>query len=484
VRITTDTLRRVWPPAAFHGVAEPMTFGRVDAAHVPAFEGQPPDGPVLYCCVYEERPDADGWYSVPFDRTGAVLTPRADHVFLVDGRVDGALPADAIAGVPHIRVPDVHAAVETLREWVVATVRPTVVGVTGSVGKTTTVALIQDVLGRVEPCARSYSKRLTPLTLASCVINGLDREHRYLALEYALQRRHHVRELARLLPPDCGLLLNLRPDHKGMGGITSLDEIVEGKVPLLEGASIRFVNADEPRLSEHRGAGYHTFSLRDPGADAFVDADPRAAGRALLHLRGLERPLSFRPYVRTNLFFYQAAAAALVAHVLGVSPEAAVEALEGFVPAEERIPWVSMRGRPVLFDGEITSSDRLLELSRHRYNTALLLIHALDVGDAELEDQTARMRELLYGFNDVRFLDTAGNRAVAERRGMRLTSRKEWGEGVDKYEYVVLHSGGYWRDHQDLRALRELGVEGPLPRQGQRGTLGLKRGKGLDKRSR
>jgi hypothetical protein len=459
VRITCDVLRRVWPSAAFHGMAEPMTFGRVDAAHVPAFDGQPPDGPVLYCCVYEDRPDADGWYSVPFDRTGAVLTPREDHVFLVDDRVDGALPAAALAGVPHIRVPDVHAAVETLREWVVATVRPTVVGVTGSVGKTTTVALIQDVLGRVEPCARAYSKRLTPLTLASCVINGLDREHRYLALEYALQRRHHVRELARLLAPDCGLLLNLRPDHKGMGGITSLDEIVEGKVPLLEAASIRFVNADEPRLSEHRGAGYHTFSLRDPDADAYVEAHPRAPGRGLLHLRGLDRPLSFRPYVRTNLFFYQAAAAALVARVLGAPPETVVEALEGFVPAEERIPWVSMAGRPVLFDGEITSGDRLLELSRHRYTSALLLVHALDVGDAELEDQTARMRQLLHGFDDVRFLDTAGNRAVAERRGMRLTSRDEWSEGIEEYEYVVLHSGGYWRNHQDLRALRDLGVE-------------------------
>jgi hypothetical protein len=461
LRITTDVLRRVWPSAAFHGVAEPTTFGRVDAAHVPAFDGQPPDGPVLYCCVYEDRPDADGWYGVPFDRTGAVLTPREDHVFLVDDRVDGALPADALAGVPHIRVPDVHAAVEMLREWVVATVRPTVVGVTGSVGKTTTVALIQGMLGRVEPCARAYSKRLTPLTLASCVINGLDREHRYLALEYALQRCHHVRELAQLLAPDCGLLLNLRPDHKGMGGITSLDEIVQGKVPLLEAASIRFVNADEPRLSGHRGAGYHTFSLRDRRADAFVEADSRVAGRALLHLRGLERPLSFRPYVRTNLFFYQAAAAALVARVLGVPPDAVVEALEGFVPAEERIPWVSMAGRPVLFDGEITSSDRLLELSRHRYTTALLLVHALDVGDADLEDQTARMRELLYGFDDVRFLDTNGNRAVAERRGMRLTSREEWSEGIEEYEYVVLHSGGYWREHQDLGALRDLGVEDP-----------------------
>jgi hypothetical protein len=459
VRITSDVLRRVWPSASFHGLAEPVLFGRVDAAHVPAFDGQPPDGPVLYCCVYEDRPDAEGWYSVPFDRTGAVLTPREDHVFLVDGRVDGALPADALAGVPHIRVPDVHAAVDALRAWVVATVRPTVVGVTGSVGKTTTVALIQDILGRVEPCARAYSKRLTPLTLASCVINGLDREHRFLALEYALHRRHHVRDLAQLLAPDCGLLLNLRPDHKGMGGITSLDEIVQGKVPLVEAASIRFVNADEPRLSEHRGAGYHTFSLRDPGADAFVEADPGAAGRALVHLRGLDRPLSVRPYVRTNLFFYQAAGAALVARVLGVPPEALVEAFEGFVPAEERIPWVSMAGQPVLFDGEITSSDRLLELSRHRYTTALLLVHALDVGDADLEAQTARMRELLHGFDDVRFLDTDENRAVAERRGMRLTSRKEWREGLEKYEYVVLHSGGYWRDHQDLRALQDLGVD-------------------------
>ncbi len=458
MRITSELLRTVWPSATFHGLDGPITFGRVDAAHVPAFDRRPPDGPVLYCCVYEHRPEGDGWYSGPFDRTGAVRTPREGHVFLVDGHAD-ALPAGALSSVPHIRVPDVHGAVEALRQHVVATIRPRVVGVTGSVGKTTTVALIQHLLDPLEPCARAYSKRLTPLTMASCLINDLDAEHRFLALEYAMNRRHHVRELARLLPPDFGLLLNLRPDHKGTGGITSLEEIVEAKVPLLEAASTRFVNAEEPRLQEHRGAGYHTFSLRDPGADAFVDADAGPADRALLHLRGLDRPLSFRPYVRTQLFFYQAAAAALVAHVLGVPPEVLVEALEGFVPAEERIRWVSMAGQPVLFDGEITSIDRLLELSRHHYASSLLLIHALEVGDADVEGQAAGMPDLLRGFDDVRFLDTPLNRRVAEHRGMRLTSRTEWREGMEEYDLVVLHSGGYWRAHQDLGGLAGLGVE-------------------------
>lgn len=459
MRITSDVLRRVWPSATFHHVDGPVAFGRVDAAHIPAFDRQVPDGPVLYCCVYEDRPDREGWYSAPFDRTGAIRSPREGHVYLVDGRVDAVLPAEALAGVPHIRVPDVHGAIEALREHVVATVDPLVVGVTGSVGKTTTVALIQDMLDRLEPCARAYSKRLTPLTLASCLINGLEPEHRFLTLEYAMHRRHHVRELARLLPPDCGLLLNLRPDHKGMGGITSLEEIVRAKVPLLEAASTRFVNADETRLSEHRGVGYHTFSLRDPDADAFVDTEAGSADRALLHLRGLDRPLSFRPYVRTRLFFYQSAAAALVARVLGVPPEAVVESLEEFVPAEERIRWVTMGGRSVLFDGEITSIDRLLELSRHHYATSLLLVHALEVGEADLEGQTEGMPDLLLGFDDVRFLDTKPNRPVAERLGMRLTSRREWREGIEEFDFVVLHSGGYWRDHQDLGGLAHLGVE-------------------------
>ncbi|MFW6330132.1 MAG: Mur ligase family protein [Gemmatimonadota bacterium] len=458
MRITADLLRRVWPYATFHGLDGPVSFGRVDAAHVPAFDREVPDGPVLYCCVYEDRRADEGWYSVRFDRTGAVRTPREGHVFLVDGRADATLPAGVLARAPHIRVPDVHDSIQVLREYVVATVRPRVVGVTGSVGKTTAVALARDMLDRAGPCARAYSKRLTPLTLASCLINGLDAEHRFLTLEYAMHRRHHVRELARLLRPDCGVLLNLRPDHKGMGGITSLEEIVRAKVPLLEAASTRFVNADEPRLSAHRGKSYYTFSLHDPGADAFVEDDARGAGRALLHLRGLDRPLRFRPYVRTRLFFYQAAAAALVARVAGVPPEAVVDALEAFVPAEERIRWVSMAGRPVLFDGEVTSIDRLRELSRHHYATSLLLVHTLEVGDADMDGQTAGMPDLLRGFDDVRFLDTEVNRPVAQRRGMRLTSLGEWHEGIEEYDFVVLHSGGYWRDHRDLGELEELGV--------------------------
>jgi UDP-N-acetylmuramyl pentapeptide synthase len=85
-----------------------------------------------------------------------------------------------------VLVPNVAKFLERLHHHVIAVVAPVVLGVTGSVGKTTCVALFEDVFSQHGKTLRIYAKRITPLSLFEMVINQLEVEHRYIVMEYAM----------------------------------------------------------------------------------------------------------------------------------------------------------------------------------------------------------------------------------------------------------------------------------------------------------
>lgn len=431
------------PDARPFNVPAETEFQRVDIAHIPSFDGREPDGQTLYVCTYEHDADADGWYLDGFDRTRKIgeLAGRPNLVLLVDHRV----PASALTDAPHVRVRDVHEAVNRLRKCVLERVSPSAVGVTGSVGKTTAAALFQQVLSKAAPCARAYTKRLTPLTLSSWIVNDLEPEHRYLSLEYAMHRKHHVARLADLLRPEMATFLNVRGDHVGFGDIASLDDIVVAKSALMERAQHRVYNADDPLLRSRIGSGDFCVSITDPNASAYARLD----GEVLcLRFPEMGTELSFRPYLRTHLFLYQTAAAGLIGLLQGVSPKDIGDALGDFQPEENRIAWCEVGDRKVLLDGEMTSGDRLVELGSHQYHQSALLIDRLDFGEAEPSEQLcSRVADAFEGFDVVRLADSAENRRLVEQWGWEadIVSPAEMLRDIADAAFVVLHSGGLFR---------------------------------------
>ena len=45
------------------------------------------------------------------------------------------------------------------------------------------------------------------------VINRIERDHRYIVMEYAMFHKWHIAELASLLEPTVGILLNVSTEH-------------------------------------------------------------------------------------------------------------------------------------------------------------------------------------------------------------------------------------------------------------------------------
>lgn len=448
MQISIETIRAILD-AEVHNVRDGTSFNRLNVAYIREFRRKKSEeGNELYFVVYEDNPKEEGWYINSFDRAKNIpkLRQRKDIIFVVDSRV----PDSDMLELKYIRVSDVFLAIDQLRKHVLSTINPLVVGVTGSVGKTTTVAMIQSILSRRFECGRIYSKRLTPLNLSSWMVNYMDLSHEILCLEYSMYRSHHIEILTRILKPRISVLLNIKRVHLGVTGINTLLDILAAKRPLVEKAEKAVLNADDPLALSLKRREDFTFSLTDPNTDAFLENDNQ---EVVMRLNFINQSIRFRPYVRTDLFYYQSMASALVASFLGVPAAVISEALNQFRPAENRIKWITLQGETFLFDGDVTHAGRLSVLAENRYSTSILLIAEFNFGEENVPLQVEDLSEVFSRFSEVRVLDNEVNQEAFSRyriRNYSLVPREQFLSGVSRFEFKVIHFGTYFRRYKDL----------------------------------
>ncbi|WP_344560914.1 UDP-N-acetylmuramoyl-tripeptide--D-alanyl-D-alanine ligase [Streptomyces axinellae] len=177
---------------------------------------------------------ADGHdYAVQAGRAGAVA-------------VLGSRPT----ALPTVVVEDAKSALQALAAHVVAQLRDglTVVGVTGSRGKTSTKDLLAAVLSSAAPTiatSGSFNNELgMPLTMLRS-----SAATRFLVLEMGVRRIGDIAELTGLVAPDIGVVLNVGQAHLGYLG--SREAIARAKGELVRGLApggTAVLCADDPRV--------------------------------------------------------------------------------------------------------------------------------------------------------------------------------------------------------------------------------------------
>jgi UDP-N-acetylmuramoyl-tripeptide--D-alanyl-D-alanine ligase len=107
----------------------------------------------------------------------------------------------------------------------------TVVGITGSVGKTSTKDLIGSVLSRRFKTYKNPGNLNSDIGLPLAVL-GMEPGYSYAVLEMAMRARGEIRDLCRIAKPKIGVLTDISASHIGVLG--SLEEIALSKAELLE----------------------------------------------------------------------------------------------------------------------------------------------------------------------------------------------------------------------------------------------------------
>jgi UDP-N-acetylmuramoyl-tripeptide--D-alanyl-D-alanine ligase len=181
----------------------------------------------------------------------------------VDGHefVGAAVAAGAVGvlatkatGAPTVVVDDCLTAIGRLARAVVDRLPElTIVGVTGSSGKTSTKDLITQLLTRLGPTVGPAGSFNNELGLPHTVLKA-DEQTRFLVLEMGARGAGHLSYLCRIAPPRIGVVVNVGVAHIGEFG--SVDAIADAKAELVQALpadGLAVLNADDPRVAAMAG---------------------------------------------------------------------------------------------------------------------------------------------------------------------------------------------------------------------------------------
>lgn len=126
---------------------------------------------------------------------------------------------------------------------------PTVIGITGSVGKTSTKEVVAAVLSQRLRTLKSQRSFNSDVTLPATLL-GLTADHQVAVLEMGMWAAGEIRFLAALARPHIGIVTNVGPSH--LERLGSIEAIANAKAELPESLPADgwcILNADDPRVA-------------------------------------------------------------------------------------------------------------------------------------------------------------------------------------------------------------------------------------------
>jgi UDP-N-acetylmuramoyl-tripeptide--D-alanyl-D-alanine ligase len=239
-----------------------------------------------------------------------------------------------------------------------------VVGITGSLGKTTTKEVVAGVLAARRNVLKSEGNLNSEIGLPMTVLNGLNRPHEIAVLEMAMYDIGDIRLLARLARPRIGIVTAVLPVHlERVGTIERIQAAKQELVEELPADGVAILNADDPRVAV-MSAATRARVVRYGVSEA---AEVRAESIDSQGLRGVEFDLlgyAQRAHVRLPLLgahsVHAALAAAAVALEEGFSLSESAEALHHLTPALRLLIVEGINGSRIVDDSYNASPESVL----------------------------------------------------------------------------------------------------------------------------
>lgn len=299
----------------------------------------------LFVCLRGERFDGHSFASQAAQLGAAAL--------LVDHPVD--------ADVPQLVVTDTGKALLQLAGWYRRRFQLPVVGLTGSVGKTTTKEFIALVLGAKYNTLKTQGNLNNEIGVPQMLFR-LEDSHTAAVIEMGMNHFGEISRLTRAVAPTVGLITNIGVSH--IENLGSRAGILQAKLEILEGMAPDaplIVNTDNDMLRTVKlgDRPLLTFAIDDQSAD-FTATDIAEQGSTTaftVHHSTFTQTVTIPTVGIHNV--YNALAAMAVGYVTGVDSAAAASALANYVPAGMRQNLVQVGGVQVIEDCYNASPDSM-----------------------------------------------------------------------------------------------------------------------------
>lgn len=284
----------------------------------------------------------------------AVTGARNGHAFIPNALEKGAaavLVSEPVReDIPAIYVSDTVTALQDIARGYRESLSLRVVGVTGSVGKTTTKEMIAAVLGTTYRTQKTPENFNNGLGLPVTVLR-LDRDDEAAVLEMGMNHFGEIALLTRIAQPDIAVITNIGTMH--MENLGSREGILQAKLEILEGlrpGGLAVFNGDNDLLSSV-AEQYHavTFGL---GANNDVRAEHITTENDITHFTadafGTSMEITLPTVGEHNIL--NALAAIAVGLKCGVAPERIESGLADFHNTGMRQHIYDCRGVKIIED--------------------------------------------------------------------------------------------------------------------------------------
>jgi UDP-N-acetylmuramoyl-tripeptide--D-alanyl-D-alanine ligase len=269
-----------------------------------------------------------------------IVAERDGHAFIPAALEAGAaayLTAQQPVGGTAIRVPDTASALLNLGAFARARVGGAI-GITGSVGKTTTKDLLAGCLAstfRTAASEGSFNNELgLPLTLL-----GAPDAARWVILEMGVRRVGDIERLAAVAKPDVGIVTSVDVAH--VEYLRDLDGVARAKgelVAALPASGLAVLNFDDPRVQEMASLSACPVLGYAVGAEAEVRAEDVTLDRDLRARFRLSSPWG-QTEVRLALRGVQQVANALAAAAVALWCGVPIETVAESLAVSQGSPW-------------------------------------------------------------------------------------------------------------------------------------------------
>ena len=244
------------------------------------------------------------------------------------------------ADYPYILVGSTVQALQDLAMYYRSCLNIKVVGITGSVGKTSTKEMVASVLGQKYSVLKTAGNFNNEIGLPLTIFN-IREEHEVAILEMGIDGFEQMHCLAKIARPDIGIITNIGCCH--LEALGDRDGVLKAKTEMFDFMNenpIILLNGDDDKLctvEEVDGQKPVFFGLED--SNAYYATDIESLGlkgtRCTLHLAD-GNTVTAQIHIPGNHMVYNALAGAAAGCALGLTPEEIKAGIEKLVPVAGR----------------------------------------------------------------------------------------------------------------------------------------------------
>ncbi len=266
-----------------------------------------------------------------------------------------------------ILVQDGLEALRKMAEKARSKTRAKIVGVTGSVGKTTTKEMLKHALGKCGKVYASVGNFNNHFGLPLCLAN-LPEDVDFGVLELGMSAAGEIHQLSMLAKPDIAIVTMIAPAH--LEFFPNIAEIAKAKAEIFDGVSpggCAIINYDSPcaDILEHKASSLKLRIIkcgRDVGLDCYLQTSEVLTSYTAVTANVMGKELSYKVGVLGHQHAMNSIVVLSAVHALGANVELAAEALASFAAAKGRGEVKHSLGRTItMLDESYNSSPAALK---------------------------------------------------------------------------------------------------------------------------